>query len=148
MDVEIGQHPSFGGHAGQPFQRQIEMGMGFVRLVLKRINDPRFHAIKDRKTLLRQAYNIAGLGYVAKPEPERINAAMILQKGLHRNWARRSVYGEVFTARRHIYFLKDRRVIATRRLLEAIPKPVEQHTGCCVVNIDRYPLPHLQSKNA
>src|SRR5690242_11249762 len=54
VDMQIGQNGPFGLHAGDPFERGFDIGVGGMRRIAQRIDDPGLDTFKCRESFFVQ----------------------------------------------------------------------------------------------
>ncbi len=79
--MQVRQDRAFRFDPADPLQRLIEMEMARMRRSAQRVDDPDVQAGQCRNAVGRQAFDISGIGDIAKAEPERGDVAVILQDG-------------------------------------------------------------------
>src|SRR5262249_36276376 len=92
VGVQIGQDRALRLDLSDPFQRLVEMEMARVRRSPQRVDDPDLQAYECSNTLRWKAFNVSGVGDIAKAEPERGDVAVILQNGQEFNGAALPLY--------------------------------------------------------
>ncbi len=93
IDVHVGQDGAPGLHPGDPFEGPVHVGVGGMRRIAQRIDDPDVQIRESLEGLLRQGDHIAGIGHVSKAIAQGTDPAMVLVKGGDRNRAGRAVHG-------------------------------------------------------
>src|SRR6185369_4627165 len=77
IDVEIGQKSAPGPNSRNPFERQIEMGVGRMRTISHGIDDQDRCSAHQREGFLRQPHDVVDVEDVAEAEAKRRRDAVV-----------------------------------------------------------------------